>query len=445
MKGVIIVLLVCVYSCSYAQLFPKYSSYYTNQYLYNPAALAIEENFELNLNYRKTLAGISESPSLGTISFQSPIGTNFALGTSIYNQKIVLLNNSSFNIAGAYRLNLAQNHFLAFGLSIGLSINSLSNVDGDLANDPALISLSDNTTYFNSQFGLFYRFESFQIGLAFPELTRNDLVDTDSYQKIAYGGIKNYVINSSYRFSFRPTSYYIQPIIFYRSYEEASLKNLFEGSLLVGKEDLLFVGAGYNNFSNINLYFGLTIFPKIELAYSYEMNQGNESSIQGSHEINLKFNFRKKVQHQKARKHVAKTNSKKIDNVGPIKATPIIVNQEIIHSKEEKTVKLEEVESTTQIQDNKENGVIEELNKEELMEKGLYVVIGVFSFKSNVLKYMDSIREKGLEATYKYNLDKEYYYVVLDREISTEAEARSLRNEIYLMPGLKDVWIFEYK
>ncbi len=73
--------------------------------------------------------------------------------------------------------------------------------------------------------------------------------------------------------------------------------------------------------------------------------------------------------------------------------------------------------------------------------EGNYVVIGAFEYVKNVVKYIDTVKEKGYNARYGYNPYRRLFYVFISKSDDLD-EIRGLRNRIRATKGFGEAWVY---
>lgn len=84
-------------------------------------------------------------------------------------------------------------------------------------------------------------------------------------------------------------------------------------------------------------------------------------------------------------------------------------------------------------------------NEGPLLEESIYLVVGVFSLKSNAAKFTEYSNKAGYPARYCLNANNNYFYVYLHSTDDLEAsisERSKIISDTNIFPG---IWVFDYK
>lgn len=169
--GLMVLFVVLFHVSGSAQLRPVNAIYYFNEYLINPAMAGKEQVFKGNLGYRKQLSSFENAPQTQFLAADYGFDAKSGVGLKIFNDQAGLLKETAVTATYAYHLALTEEKKLSFGLSgsyITKSLNS-SDFNGDL-DDPDVLDLEQRKGVFDSDFGIAYSSETFNIQLAFPNM-----------------------------------------------------------------------------------------------------------------------------------------------------------------------------------------------------------------------------------------------------------------------------------
>ena len=156
---------------------PMYTQYIFNLQTINPAYTGSWQTVGFQLLSRYQWAGIKESPSTQTFSFQSPfIAQNVGLGFNVVNDKVGLERRFAASIDYSYRIFLTENTSLRFGIKGGFTNyhNDLSGYtleDGQY--DPSFQDEIVNLFMPNLGFGLFLSSPEYYVSVSLPKLINN--------------------------------------------------------------------------------------------------------------------------------------------------------------------------------------------------------------------------------------------------------------------------------
>lgn len=184
MKKLITIIIVLVSASTYSQNQFHMTQYMVHQPFVNPASMGMYENMNGSVFYKNQWTGFDGAPKLIGFNFNSPIGgMNNRLGLTVVNDRIGV--NSNTEIAGsyAYSLKLSQTSTLSFGVSatLKLSQSDFAEVETNIV-DPEFQANSPTLAMPNFKFGTYYRTQKFYVGIALPNLLKNEIDYTTDFK-----------------------------------------------------------------------------------------------------------------------------------------------------------------------------------------------------------------------------------------------------------------------
>lgn len=447
-------ILVSLTEASAQQYFPIFTQNYANPYLVNPSFLTLDRRPELNATYRQQWVGITDGPKTIQFDLQYPFSPRISVGVNLYNDQSVLLTNSGALVTFGYRVPLASNHILGFGLSAGFVSNQID-LEGvpdlDLI-DPVLLNSSNNFD-FDGQFGMHYQTGNFTLGLSLLKLVDNRPFSEGSVQHEKFDPFKDKAAIIGYRLNLSD-GIFLQPTIYYRStftgYE------YFEGALLLNYKNTITVGGGYR------LDFGPHVMIRMRLkglhaGYSYDLPSTRYGgSTGGTHEIQVKFQFGKTIDPIQI---LAKN-----DSVPPVQEEPVEedVTEQVARTEEPVVEKpnVEEISTHVPARDNLvDNRVTEtaddkvpepadnrksDISEHELTGNATYqLVVGAFARKVHADRYLRQLTNQGITAKVITSKTSILYYVIVP-EYTTKAITLERVLEIRNNTQFKDAWFKEF-
>ena len=444
-------LLLLISQTAFGQNPPVFSQFFANPYQFNPSYAAHRGYAEANVFYRRQWLDINNTPTVGALNIQAPVGRNVSLGLTAYSDKTILLNTTSVLATFGYRIRFTQNHNLNFGISAGAGFNSFDFAALEDTNDPALAGITQNNTFINGQFGFNYQFKNFNIGFSLPKLFDSRPNSTKEFEDVKFSKFDNRFGSVSYTFDLGSVK--VSPYVIYRSLDR--VQDQWEGLLHISIKDVIWVGGSYRDGYGVTGFIGLNIKSLLRIGYAYERPTGDISSVAGNtHEIYLgaRLGHRNREdeifaqkEHDDSLKVVAKANKlkadttthKKIYTEAPQenKQEPAVAKQEqqtppVVHNAPpanttnttpEKTTTTTTPEKTppartevTPVEKQPEQRVTQEEEKiEEEHAPGHYLVLGVYQHPENARKQLSTLRTKGLTPSILYQAEKNYYYVYI--------------------------------
>jgi type IX secretion system PorP/SprF family membrane protein len=434
-KTTLFLLLLLTSFTAFAQSPPVFSQFFANPYQFNPSYAAHRGYAEANLFYRRQWLDINNTPTVGALNIQAPVGRNVSLGLTAYSDKTILLTTTSVLATFGYRIRFTQNHNLNFGISAGAGFNSFDFSALEDTSDPALAGVTQNNTFINGQFGFNYQFKNFNIGFALPKLFDSRANSTKEFEDVKFSKFDNRFGSISYTFDLGSVK--VSPYVIYRSIDRA--QDQWEGLLHISIKDVIWVGGSYRDGYGLTGFIGLNIKSLLRIGYAYERPTGDISSVAGNtHEIYLgaRLGHRNREdeifaqkEHDDSLKAVVQANKLKADTTthkkiyteeGKKQANDIAKTQ----NEQPSTITQNTPPATTTpdktppVQTEAapvEKQVEQPAQQEEAIAEehapGHYLVLGVYQHPENARKQLSTLRKKGLTPSILYQADKNYYYV----------------------------------
>lgn len=273
---------------AFAQQMPISSHNNINPYTLNPAFAGAFNYKELYLNYRRDWRSIMGSPQTLNLSGNTYLYDNMWIGAEIIMDKADIFNRFKAGLSYTYRLPIAHNQALSFGISANLFQSSirLDNVNADL-NDP-LLKNKDRlvNTAGNAGFGLAYNNKNLHIGFGVPLAFRTK----DAYLNKSSGG-----------FAFeRSLNFHVRSLIHLNNlwklrpsfslHKTINQPIITDYAALFIYDEAYWLGGMYRSSGLISLNAGGQIGKGILLNYSYEIGLGGINvGSGGSHEITIGY------------------------------------------------------------------------------------------------------------------------------------------------------------
>ena len=273
-----------------------YNQFFMNPYIYNPAYAGVEGHATFFLTYRDQWTNIESAPTLSDISFHVPLKGGIALGASAFNITQGLLGTSAAKITGSYLVNIDRTHFLRFGMSFGMGINSVNlNELADAAGDPAIAGFLDQSSFLLGDFGMTYHFGHFNVGFALSNLFSYNPITRTELSSPGFSPTDNIIFKMNYRghisddFAFEPHLIYRYSSVIPHQYEAVLIAHLYH---------IVWVGGSYRQDSGIIGLVGAKIKEKIGLGFSYELGNPSISPQLGpTLEVTLGYHLGTKKEH----------------------------------------------------------------------------------------------------------------------------------------------------
>jgi type IX secretion system PorP/SprF family membrane protein len=420
---VLFVLCIFITIDCFGQQFPIYTQYIFDPYLINPSLVATSRQSEVNLLYRQQWSGIQDGPKTIQFDFQHAFSNRVAVGINVFDDKTILLSSTSVMATFGYKVPLAAEHILSFGLSGGffsnrIKIEDIPNID---INDPAILNSRANNFSFDGQFGLNYSFQNLNIGFSLIRLIDHKTISADPIQGIDFSELKNKIIFASYRFNLAE-DFSLQPNFAYR-FTSDNL-NFFETSAVFSYKNFISVGGGYRESYGPTAIARVTI-KDLQVGYAYDFPSTKASvSTGGTNEIQLKWRFGKVL--EKLTKREKTLEEKKVEPIFVQTQSPITkdtiqavekpkeeIATDIAKEAEKPSEEITEPVIAVVIPEIKETDQTEEfeLKKDDDSSNTFILVVGTFKNQINAQKLVKSLAKAGYQAEINKVPGSSYHYV----------------------------------
>lgn len=430
----LVLLLSTPFYCN-SQQFPLYTQYMFNPYLVNPSTLATTRKSELNLFYRQQWTGIEDGPQTIQIDYQHALDNRIALGINIYNDETILLSNLSTMATFGYKVPLATDHILGFGLSAGflssrLKVEDIADVD---SSDPVLLNNSSNSFAFNGAFGVNYTYRDFIIGGSLIRLFDNNNSSSDSVENLSFSQLKDRIIFAGYTFNLSET-FNLQPNFSYRF--TADNINFYEASAIFSYKEMISLGGGYReNFGPTALV--RVAIKDLQIGFAYDFPSTKSAvSTGGTNEIQLKWRFGKVMDRPAKKEKITNTTAEE-----PIKEVEekTEVTPEVVQPEPSPTLVIVEPETKVIAEQEKANEDVIEEPAVETKTNEFLMVVGSFNKRANADKLVRKLSESGYQAETLKSPGSDFYYVHLPA-YKTDSVTLERVLEIRKENLFKDAW-----
>lgn len=436
-----------------AQQLPLYTQYVFNPYMLNPSMVAFSGRPEVNFLYRQQWSNISDGPKTLQFDGQYRINPKMGVGIFINQDRTVLLSSTMAMLTYGYRVQLAENHIIGFGLSAGMFQNRIRSEDAAPVDqgDPTLMTSVSNNMAVDGQFGVHYRTGGFTLGYSLVNLVEKKYLSAENFQRPKFSQLKNQIVFASYRFNVIPGTLQLQPNAAYRLSENNL--NYFEGSLIASIRNIVDVGAGYRQDFGPTAMARVTFGPiSAGFAYDFPSNTGLISPG-GTKEIQVKWRFGKAEEEElpvKKSRRVVQQEEITTPPPAPVEDTkpkeeekPVIVEEKpVIEEPKKEEPKKEEVkkeEPKPVVVEPKPEVKTEPVVTPPAPTKHYYYIINTFEDLHNAEKFLKEVRAKGVKAELKEVQSPHYYYIHLPEYKATEISVEKVM-ELQKKTGYKDGW-----
>jgi len=289
MKNLFITICLGLFASSlYAQQLPLTESYFVDKYSLSSAYAGNSENKSLFVNYRRDWSGVSTGPKTFRLSYHDELGLNAGLGGKVILDQIGIFKNFFAMGTYSYRLKVATDQLLIFGLSAGIHQNWIDfsdyYTDPDFNIDPSMTNKDvKSKMMFASDFSMLYSYENrLQAGFLFSNISYSDTKYAEV--RTTYNPFIHYQLHASYAIPV-DGAWRITPLVIYRGGKH--LTDQVEIASQVMYNDRLWGSLAHRGKNVFCLGFGLNISKGILLNYTYNFFTGVSVSQFQNHELTI--------------------------------------------------------------------------------------------------------------------------------------------------------------
>ena len=292
-----------------------FNHYVQNPIILNPGAAGFADTYRIALNARAQWSGFEDSPKTIALRLNGPVGNNFGLGVSLFNESAAQLSRTKGQLDVAFRFDIGRGNKkeapfrAAFGLFTEFERLTL---DGDILMNPQqrpgdedLMAFLDGNNEFDAGFGFYGTY----LDNTFGGLTINNLVSNrlENISGANSANTINYTFLLGHRYYLESANVNLTPSIMLRNVEDAPF--MMDLNLQAGFLDDRFIGGlSYRYLGALGILLG-TRQKGFELYYSYDVAFGGfQQYNNGSHELTVAYSIsrtqiedsrRRKIQQQR--------------------------------------------------------------------------------------------------------------------------------------------------
>ncbi|WP_439153064.1 PorP/SprF family type IX secretion system membrane protein [Winogradskyella sp.] len=294
-KNTLIIVAFLLFGSLYAQQEPNYTLYRYTMNVINPAFAGADGNTSFTSSFRSQWISVQGAPETQSFFYSQPLGDKIGLGLTLVSDQVFVESQTSFNIDFSYRLQVSETANLFLGLKAGGSTYSVDR--GNLSNiglpvDPALSNI-DNGFRPNFGAGAYLLHDKYFVSLSVPRILSSERIDkaegrvTQATQEAHVYLAGGYNFDISDNTEFRPST-----MVRYVSGTPLSL-DLTAAFRFYDKFEL---GAAYRTDEAFSGLMMVNLADWMDIGYAYESSTRDEitTNSNGTHEILVRFNFKKK-------------------------------------------------------------------------------------------------------------------------------------------------------
>jgi len=399
-----------------------FNHYFYNPTFYNPAFTGDKGTTNVMLISRNQWSGFKGSPKLNFLTVDGSILNNkMGIGLSLFSDTKGINNTFGGNLLYSYRIKLNEISKLRFGISVRFLSHSINFNDAIVENnsDPTFYSSKQNTTSFDGNIGLAYFFKDLEVGFSLNQIVKGKSVFSNNIENdITYTPAHHYIGSAKYMFTLnREKQIKLAPQAMVRFVPKAPLQYELNTNLYLLNK--FWVGASYKSDYAIGVNAGITLMKKLDVGYSYDIITSSIGQYAGiSHELMVNFKFGKRKPKEKIEEPV-------------VEEIPSVVEDTIKEEPKEDDLGIRIITASA---DDYENSKLHDA------KKGVYVIIGTFSYRELAEKFAKKTKASGYrEADFVYSLADNYNYVYMFKASSKKDAINKI--EEAREKGSPDAWI----
>ncbi|SMG29133.1 type IX secretion system membrane protein, PorP/SprF family [Marivirga sericea] len=298
---------------SIAQQLPVYNHFYLTPYLYNPAEAAAYPFRTVSLNHRQQWRGVEGAPVVTTLTFESPFDyKKYGLGATLRNFDRGLLTTTDFLATYSYRINLTKNSSFHFGISGGLTANSIDITQIQDLNDPAINNFLNNNIQPISNVGFKLETSSgINFGASLPRLFKPQYANSQNFEAFQVSPFDEITVMAYFKKPMenklvtRRNGRFKRTVKLEDAYAPLQIYALYQYSQFVGQRiellstlnfnEIFWIGGSYRLNYGMS---GMVGFKMQKLAFSYAYEPSSKlvnGFTSGSHEIQLNLTIGDKL------------------------------------------------------------------------------------------------------------------------------------------------------
>lgn len=297
LKLFLLIFFISISFDSYSQLLPQ-TQYVFNPYLYNPALAGANGDMAFYLSYKKQWWGIEGAPDLATLTFEFPFENRLTASSQLNYQTEGPLSLLNFLATASYFIPLDsfEEHFIFFGMSVGVENRAFNMAEISDPNDPAIRNIAPSYTGIIGNAGIAYSGKGIRVGFSLPRLFSQDVasIDTTGFEDGAnqLAPMDYWIGSLAYRYNLEFSELGFEPQVLYHA--DAFAGNQIEGMFTFYYKDYGYVGASYRQGYGVSAYLGGNINDMLSVNYVYGFSSTAEANLplnNATHELGIRVNL----------------------------------------------------------------------------------------------------------------------------------------------------------
>lgn len=285
------VLLIGTVLC--AQQVPLSENYFMDKYSLMPSYAGSFNPKCLVTGYRSDWSGIKGGPKTFRLSYNDvlPFMENAGFGAKIILDKAGIFSQLYIMGSYSYKLKVVEDHFVMFGLSMGIyhnSINLLEYYNDPTYNiDPSLTGQDIKSKIkFMSDFSVLYNWKNLETGFLFSNISFGDA----SYKEVSlkYNPLSNFQFHATYKYEFSE-DWSVAPMVIVRGGKY--IKSQFELAAQVVYIKRVWGNLTFRDPGIFGIGIGGNIIKGLAIGYNFNFASNVSMGAFNSHEISIGFNI----------------------------------------------------------------------------------------------------------------------------------------------------------
>ena len=261
----------------WAQDQTNFTQFYLNPYLINPSFAGSDGRAGFTVTYRKQWATLEDGPEIANVSFHTPVTKRVSLGLSATNDKRGLLDNSGMLLTLGYNIPIATNSSVRFGISGGISSNTVDFDRLQNFNDPALANLLQSNITVLGNAGLSFHLNTFHGGISLPVIFAPSYISKDAFTISEIRPFESLIFHFSNRFYFNNDKNIFEPYFIYRI--ASNLPQQYEVAGIIHLNHVVWVGASLKQDYGLSALGGIKLNNTLAIGASYGLKTTGENEL----------------------------------------------------------------------------------------------------------------------------------------------------------------------
>lgn len=269
------------------------TQYMVHQPFLNPASMGMYGNMNGSIFYKNQWVGFEGAPQLIGFNFNSPfLNESNRAGLTVVNDQIGVNSNTDVALSYAYTLKTGTSSTLSFGLTASMRLvqSDFSEISTTIV-DPEFQSNTPTLVMPNFKFGTYFRTEKFYVGIALPNLLKNEIIYSNEFSGNTSFDLSDwhFYLHSGYSWEINENLDLNSSVLF--KHVSGAPFQVDINSILAIKKKFGF-GFNYRTSQELSGLLRFRLNPMLEFGYAYDFNFSELANFSsGSHELMLIFDI----------------------------------------------------------------------------------------------------------------------------------------------------------